>query len=59
MKTVLALAAILGLSISSAAAMCAGHDEVTASVEKETTVASIAVDADGKPIKKEEQKQAE
>ena len=46
MKTVLALAAILGLSISSAAAMCAGHNEVTTSVEKETTVASIAIPKD-------------
>ena len=40
MKTVLALAAALAFSVSAAAAGCAGHD-VTASVDKETTVASI------------------
>ena len=41
MKTVLAIAAVLGFSISSAAAGCAGHN-TTASVDKDMKVASIA-----------------
>ncbi len=44
MKTVLVLAAVLGLSSTGALAECAGHN-VTASakVDKEVTTASIAV----------------
>ena len=56
MKTVLALAAVLSLSASSAFAMCAGHKDVTASVDEETTVASIAADAatsDAETIRKD------
>lgn len=44
MKTVLILAAALGLSTSAALAECAGHAKVTASVEvdREITTASIS-----------------
>ena len=41
MKTILLLAAALGLSISAAAADCAGHAKVTTAVDTETTVASV------------------
>jgi hypothetical protein len=41
MKTVLVLAAALGLSISAAAADCVGHKQTTASVDSETKVASV------------------
>lgn len=42
MKTILVLAAAMGLSVSVAAAECAGHKPVTASVDTETKVASVA-----------------
>ena len=41
MKTVLVIAAVLGLSASAALAECAGHPKVTASVDTEMTTASI------------------
>ena len=41
MKIVLVMAAALGLSVSAAAADCAGHAKVTTSVDTETTVASV------------------
>jgi len=41
MKTVLLLAAALGLSISAAAADCEGHKQVNASVDAGTKVASV------------------
>lgn len=41
MKIVLVMAAALGLSVSAAAADCAGHAKVTTSVDSETTVASV------------------
>ena len=41
MKTILALFAIMGFSVSFAAAECAGHAKVNASVDNETTVASV------------------
>jgi hypothetical protein len=40
MKIALLIAAALGLSVSGAAAECAGHTNTTASAEKQTTVAS-------------------
>ncbi|WP_170990092.1 hypothetical protein [Aquamicrobium sp. LC103] len=53
MKTVLVLAAALGLSVSAASAACSGHKNTTASTDQ-TTVASISGDAssDGQ-VKKE------
>ena len=42
MKTVLALAAVLGLSVSTAAAACTGHKDRTASTDDNMTVASIS-----------------
>lgn len=53
MKTVLALAATLGLSVSTAMAACPGH--VSASVDKELTVASITTPAQDKPVVKDEE----
>jgi hypothetical protein len=41
MKTVLVLAAAMGLSISAASADCVGHKQVNASVDTETKVASV------------------
>lgn len=41
MKTILVLAAIMGFSVSMAAAECAGHKPVSASVDTETKVASV------------------
>jgi hypothetical protein len=41
MKTVLVLAAAMGLSISVASAECVGHKQVNASVDTETKVASV------------------
>jgi hypothetical protein len=41
MKTVLVLAAAMGLSISAASAECVGHKQVNASVDTETKVASV------------------
>ena len=41
MKIVIVMAAALGLSVSVAAADCAGHAKVTTSVDTETTVASV------------------
>ena len=53
MKTVLALAGALGLSVSAAVAACPGH--VSASVDRELTVASIATPADDKPAVEEKE----
>ena len=44
MKTVLVIAAVLGLSASAALAECAGHQKVTAAVDTETTTASISTE---------------
>ncbi|MET3790816.1 hypothetical protein [Aquamicrobium terrae] len=41
MKTFLAFAAAFGLSVSAAAAECAWHSNVSASVDKQTTTASV------------------
>lgn len=41
MKTMLVLAAALGLSVSAAAAECPGHKQTTTSVDPETKVASV------------------
>ena len=51
MKTVLAFAAALGLSVSAAMAGCPGH--VSTSVDEDTVVASIPAPADTQTIKKE------
>lgn len=63
MKTVLAFAAIMGLSISAAAAACAGHAKVTASVDTETTVASVVKETplvmEGQTATTEQDKKAE
>lgn len=45
MKTVLVLAAALGLSISAASADCAAHKQVNASADTETKVASVVKQA--------------
>jgi hypothetical protein len=42
MKTVLVIAAVLGLSSTAALAECAGHVTASATVDKEITTASIA-----------------
>ncbi len=42
MKTILVLAAAIGLSVSAASAECVGHSKVNASVDTDTKVASIA-----------------
>ncbi|CDZ61636.1 hypothetical protein [Neorhizobium galegae] len=42
MKTVLVIAAVLGLSSTAALAECAGHVTASAKVDKEITTASIA-----------------
>ena len=59
MKTVLVLAAALGLSISAASADCVGHKQVSASIDTETKVASIAKElpsvAASEPAKAEEE----
>jgi len=44
MKTVLVIAAVLGLSASAALAECAGHSKVSASVDRELTTASISTE---------------
>ena len=49
MKTILAAAAAVGLSMSAAVAGCPGH--VSASVDKETVVASIPAPAAAEPVK--------
>jgi hypothetical protein len=54
MKMVLALAAAFAFSVSAAAAGCDGHD-VTASVDKQTTVASIGTTAAPATVKKEKE----
>ena len=41
MKTILVLAAAMGLTVSVAAAECANHKQVNASVDTETKVASV------------------
>ena len=41
MKTILVLAAAMGLTVSVAAAECVGHKQVNASVDTETKVASV------------------
>ncbi len=45
MKTILVLAAAMGLTVSVAAADCAGHKQVNASVDTGTKVASVAKQA--------------
>ncbi len=41
MKSVLALVAATGLSVTAAAAECAGHAKVSASADQQTRVASV------------------
>ncbi|MFK0688167.1 hypothetical protein ACFX5Q_08185 [Mesorhizobium sp. IMUNJ 23033] len=57
MKTLLAIAAALGLSISAASAECPGHSKVQASVDTQMKTASVApadtATADTQTIKKE------
>lgn len=50
MKTVLVIAAATGLSISAAAAECMGHKQTTASVDTETTVASVLNQTPTQPV---------
>jgi hypothetical protein len=45
MKTILVLAAAMGLSVSVAAAECAAHKQVNASVDTQTKVASVVKQA--------------
>lgn len=73
MKTALLVAAVLGLSVSSAAAECVGHNKTTASVDQQTvdqqtkvasiskapTTADTATTADTPVLKKEEAKESE
>ncbi|RLP23735.1 hypothetical protein D8676_19575 [Mesorhizobium sp. YM1C-6-2] len=62
MKTVLVLAAALGLSISAASADCAAHKQVNASADTGTKVASVAKEMPPVPVSesaKAEEKQAE
>jgi hypothetical protein len=49
MKTVLVIAAAMGLSISAASAECVGHKQTTASVDTETTVASVLKQTPAQP----------
>lgn len=53
MKTALALAAAFGLSVSAALAACPGH--VSASVDDELVVASVAAPADAETIIEEKE----
>ena len=64
MKTVLLTAAVMGLAISAASAECMGHNkQQTASIDTETTVASVAKQLPPVPVdesaKAEEATQAE
>ncbi len=63
MKTVLLTAAAMGLSISAASADCARHSNISASVDTETTVASVVKQVPpapaAEPTKAEEATQAE
>ncbi|UPA25855.1 hypothetical protein [Shinella oryzae] len=43
MKTVLAVAAVLGLSASAAFADCAGHNKTTAAADVDTTITTASV----------------
>ncbi|MEP7454084.1 hypothetical protein [Phyllobacterium sp. SB3] len=59
MKTILVLAAALGFSVSAASAECVGH---TASVDKETTTASVSKDTSSgqaRPVKKDVPQESE
>jgi hypothetical protein len=49
MKTILVLAAAMGLSISAASAECVGHKQVNASVDTETKVASVLKQTPAQP----------
>ncbi|RJG46318.1 hypothetical protein [Mesorhizobium sp. DCY119] len=42
MKTILVLAAAIGLTVSAASAECMGHSKVNASIDTETKVASVS-----------------
>ncbi|MET3662698.1 hypothetical protein ABID44_003047 [Aquamicrobium ahrensii] len=58
MKTFLAFAAAFGLSVSAASAECAWHSNVSASVDTQTTTASVTntegtTSAEATTIKKE------
>lgn len=57
MKTALALAAAIGLSVSTAAATCPGH--VSASADKDTVVASIVTGSIPAPADAAKQEKAE
>jgi len=64
MKTVLVLAAAMGLSVSAASAECMGHNkQQSASIDTETTVASVVKQLPSAPVdesaKAEEATQAE
>ncbi|PZN54905.1 MAG: hypothetical protein DIU65_06885 [Proteobacteria bacterium] len=49
MKTLLVFAAVFGLSVSAASADCAWHSKVTASVDTQTTTASVT-EADAQTV---------
>lgn len=55
MKTVLVIAAAMGLSISAAAADCVGHKQTTASVDTETKVASVLKQTPAQPAEQSTQ----
>jgi len=62
MKTILLCVAAMGFTVSIAAAECAGHSKVSASVDTETKVASVANQTpatDGSTTVKVEEKKAE
>ena len=50
MKTLLVLAAVMGFSVSIAAAECAGHKPASASVDTETKVASVVKQVPPTPV---------
>ena len=61
MKTIMVLAAALGLSVTAAAAECSWHSQASASVDTDTKVASteksdMSTAADAQTIKKDEAK---
>ena len=68
MKSALLVVAVLGLSVSGAAAECVGHTKTTASVDQQTQaasvdqqtkVASVANTTADTPIQKEKAKESE
>ena len=62
MKTVLIALAVTGFSVSLAAAECAGHSKVSASIDTETKVASVANQTpapDAQPVVKTDEQKTE